>query len=77
MVTQVATPETKVWELQPEMLVPPDLKLTVPVGAAPPPLTVAVRVVGFPVEVGEGVALRTVVEVPVLTVWETVPEDAT
>jgi hypothetical protein len=71
----VATPETKVWELQPEILVPPDLKLIVPVAGFPPPYTVAVKVVGLPVEVGDGVALRTVVLVPLFTVSDVVPVD--
>jgi hypothetical protein len=73
-VVQVATPEPlTVWEPQPLIVVPPLVKLTVPVGVLPPPETVAVRVVLAPT-VGEvGLEVRTVEVVPNPTVSERVP----
>jgi hypothetical protein len=52
------------------MVVPPDLKLTVPPGVTPPPETVAVRVVEVPTVVGLGLEVSAVVEVPLDTTIE-------
>jgi hypothetical protein len=72
-VVQVATPLVTVFDPQPEMVVPPLVKLTVPVGVLPPPVTVAVKVVLAPT-VGEvGLEVRTVEVVPNPTVSERVP----
>jgi hypothetical protein len=52
------------------MVVPPFLKLTVPVGVTPPPETVAVSVVAAPTEVGLGDEVSEVVLAPVETTTE-------
>jgi hypothetical protein len=72
VVMHVATPAVRDWVPQPVMVVPPFLKLTVPVGVTPPPVTVAVRVVVAPAVVGDGDGSSVVVEVPALTVSEVV-----
>jgi hypothetical protein len=77
LVTQVATPDPlRAWAEQPVMEVPPFLKLMVPVGVTPPPVTVAVRVVDWLTEAGLGDALSAVADVPALTVREAEPVDA-
>ena len=69
-VVQVAVPEVMVWAEQPVMVVPPDLKLTVPVGVTPPPETVAVSVVEAPTVMGFGLAVTAVDEGPAETTME-------
>ena len=67
---QVATPEPlSVWDPQPVM--PPPEKATVPVGLEPP-VTVAVKVTLWPTVEGFGEDPRAVVVVRALTVWLTV-----
>jgi hypothetical protein len=56
------------------MVVPPFLKLTVPLGVPPGPETVAVRVVATPAEAGEGEAERTV-EVAAVSIVNDVADD--
>ena len=68
--TQVATPELSVW--LPQVVIPPPVKATVPVGLEPP-LTVAVKVTGFPTIEGLGEDPSAVPVVRVFTVWLTVP----
>jgi hypothetical protein len=57
------------------MVVPPDLKLTVPLGVPPGPETVAVRVVEAPTVVGLGEEVRVVELEAALTVREREPVD--
>ncbi len=75
VVVQVATPAVMVAVPQPEIVVPPETKFTVPVGVTPGPETVAVRTVLVPTVVGEGLAEREVVVVPTFTVSVAVPVD--
>jgi hypothetical protein len=75
LVTQVATPAVITDAEQPVMVVPEFLKVTVPVGAAPPPVTVAVSVVEAPAVVGDGAANRLTADAPVLTASDVVPVD--
>jgi hypothetical protein len=75
-VTQVVVPEERVWEPQPVMVVPEFLKLTVPVGVAPGPVTVAVRVTDWLVAAGLGDAVKLAVEPVELTVTVSEPVDA-
>jgi hypothetical protein len=72
-VTQVATPAVMAWEAQPVMVVPPFLKLTVPLGVTPGPETVAVSVVEAPTVVGLGEEVRAVELAAALTVREREP----
>jgi hypothetical protein len=67
LVTQVATPDVRAWAEHPGMVVPFEVKLTVPVGVAPPPVTVAVSVVELPTADGLGDAERAVVVDPAAT----------
>ena len=69
---QVATPEPlSVWDPQPVM--PPPEKATVPVGLEPP-VTVAVKVTLWPTIEGFCEDPSAVVVVRALTVWLTVPK---
>ncbi len=67
-VEQVAIPVAKTWAEQLPTSTDPFLNSMVPVGVTPEPETVAVRMVLVPVDEGLGLALSTVVVVPLLTV---------
>ncbi len=76
VVVQVATPPPlRDCAPQPEIVVPPLTKLTVPVGKIPGPVTVAVRVSVAPTVTGEGDSASVVLEAALVTVKERGPVD--